>query len=75
MPPLCRRAFLVGDLPFGSYEASVEQAVHSGIRLLKEGNMQAIKLEGEPVPASAPFIQQPPHLLSLAIAFQDLAAA
>ena len=43
-----RRAFLVGDLPFGTYEASAEQAVHSGIRLLKEGRMDAIKLEGTP---------------------------
>ena len=41
-----RRAFLVGDLPFGSYEASTEQAVHSGTRLLKEGGMHALKLEG-----------------------------
>ena len=46
----CRRAFLIGDLPFGSYEASAEQAVHSGIRLLKEGGMHALKLEGVACP-------------------------
>lgn len=41
-----RRAFLVGDLPFGSYETSVRDAVVSATRLLKEGQMDAVKLEG-----------------------------
>ncbi|GAX85519.1 hypothetical protein CEUSTIGMA_g12935.t1 [Chlamydomonas eustigma] len=41
-----RRAFLVGDLPFGSYEVSTAQAVQSATRMLKEGNMDAVKLEG-----------------------------
>ncbi|KAF5826035.1 ketopantoate hydroxymethyltransferase-domain-containing protein, partial [Dunaliella salina] len=41
-----RRAFLVGDLPFGSYETGVRDAVVSAMRLLKEGQMDAVKLEG-----------------------------
>lgn len=40
------RAFVLADLPFGSYEASVEQAVTSGIRLVKETGIAAIKMEG-----------------------------
>ncbi|KAI8472039.1 MAG: ketopantoate hydroxymethyltransferase [Monoraphidium minutum] len=41
-----QRAFLVGDLPFGSYELSTTDAVRSAVRLLKEGGMDAVKLEG-----------------------------
>jgi 3-methyl-2-oxobutanoate hydroxymethyltransferase len=37
---------LVGDLPFGAYQASAKQAVLSGTRLIKEGGMHAVKLEG-----------------------------
>ena len=48
----------MGDLPFGSYEASTEQAVRSGIRLLKEGNMDAIKLEGTPTSCSESTLAQ-----------------
>ncbi len=40
------RALLVGDMPFGSYEASNAQAIANAIRFLKEGAMDAIKLEG-----------------------------
>lgn len=39
-------SFLVADLPFGSYEKSVEQAVDTCIQLIKFGKVQAIKLEG-----------------------------
>jgi 3-methyl-2-oxobutanoate hydroxymethyltransferase len=41
-----RGALLVGDLPFGSYESSPEQALESAARLLKEAGMHAVKLEG-----------------------------
>jgi len=40
------RALLVGDLPFMSYQAGVEDAVRNAGRLLKEGGAEAVKLEG-----------------------------
>ncbi|RMZ83056.1 hypothetical protein DV738_g1439, partial [Chaetothyriales sp. CBS 135597] len=40
------RSFTIGDLPMGSYEISKEQALASAIRMVKEGRMQAVKLEG-----------------------------
>lgn len=36
----------IGDLPMGSYEISPEQALQSAIRVVKEGRVQSIKLEG-----------------------------
>ncbi len=41
-----QRAHLVGDMPFGSYQASPDEAVKNAARLLKEGGVQAVKLEG-----------------------------
>jgi 3-methyl-2-oxobutanoate hydroxymethyltransferase len=41
-----RRALVVGDMPFMSYQASVEQAVRNAGRFLKEGRAHAVKLEG-----------------------------
>lgn len=41
-----KRALVVADLPFGSYQVSPEQAVESSIALMKAG-AQAVKLEGE----------------------------
>lgn len=40
------RAMVVADLPFGSYQASPQQALESAARFMKEGGAQAIKLEG-----------------------------
>ncbi|MGA7877394.1 MAG: 3-methyl-2-oxobutanoate hydroxymethyltransferase [Desulfoferrobacter sp.] len=40
------RALVVGDMPFLSYQASIEQAVLNAGRFLKEGRAQAVKLEG-----------------------------
>ena len=41
-----RRAMIVGDLPFMSWQPSFEQAMRSAGRFLSEGNAQAVKLEG-----------------------------
>jgi len=41
-----RRALIVGDMPFGSYQVSPEDAVRNAIRLVKDGGAQAVKLEG-----------------------------
>ena len=38
--------FVVGDMPFGSYQASVADGVANATRLMKEGRCQAVKLEG-----------------------------
>ncbi len=46
----CRRgvhsALLVADMPFGSYQASVEDAIRNAAQLMKEGGAQAVKIEG-----------------------------
>ena len=51
--PLCsavvravRRALVVADMPFGSYEAGPEDALHTAIRFMKETGAHAVKLEG-----------------------------
>jgi 3-methyl-2-oxobutanoate hydroxymethyltransferase len=41
-----RRALVIGDMPFLSYQAGVGQAVMNAGRFLKEGRAQAVKLEG-----------------------------
>jgi 3-methyl-2-oxobutanoate hydroxymethyltransferase len=40
-----RTAWIIGDLPFGSYHASAEDALHSSARLMKAG-AHMVKLEG-----------------------------
>lgn len=73
-----KRAVVVADLPFGSYEVSPEQAVATGVRFLKEGLAHAVKIEGRsfnaetvramvqagiPVMASIGFTPQSEHAL------------
>ena len=41
-----RRPIVVGDLPFGSYQVSDEDAVRAAIRFVKEGGADVVKLEG-----------------------------
>jgi 3-methyl-2-oxobutanoate hydroxymethyltransferase len=39
-------SFLIGDMPFMSYQVSIEEAVRNAGRFIKEANVDAIKLEG-----------------------------
>lgn len=38
--------YIIGDMPFGAYHASTEDAVNNAVRFMKEGGVDAIKLEG-----------------------------
>jgi 3-methyl-2-oxobutanoate hydroxymethyltransferase len=38
--------FIIGDMPFGSYESSPEEALKNAFRLVKEAGVDAVKLEG-----------------------------
>jgi 3-methyl-2-oxobutanoate hydroxymethyltransferase len=41
-----KRALVVADLPFGSYQSSPQQALETATRFLKDGGAHAVKLEG-----------------------------
>ena len=41
-----RRPLVVGDMPFGSYQVSDEDAVANAVRFIKEGGADVVKLEG-----------------------------
>lgn len=41
-----RRAMVVADMPFGSYQGSVEEGFANAVRLLKEAGAHAVKVEG-----------------------------
>ena len=51
-----RRAHVVGDMPFGTYQASIEQAVANASRLMKEGGCHSVKLEGGAI--HAPLVER-----------------
>ena len=38
--------YIIGDMPFGAYHASTDDAVNNAVRFMKEGGVDAIKLEG-----------------------------
>ena len=40
------RAHIVGDMPFGSYQANADEAVKNAMRLIAEGGAESVKLEG-----------------------------
>ena len=40
------RAFVVADMPFGSYESGPDEALHTAFRFMKETGAHAVKLEG-----------------------------
>ncbi len=42
----CKGPLVIGDMPFGSYNTSLRDAIHNADRLMKEGGCGAIKLEG-----------------------------
>ena len=50
---------MVADLPFGSYQASPEQAFHTAVRFMKEADAHGVKLEGgaEMAPQVAQLVQ------------------
>ncbi|HRE03288.1 MAG TPA: 3-methyl-2-oxobutanoate hydroxymethyltransferase [Ilumatobacteraceae bacterium] len=41
-----KRALVIGDMPFGSYENGPKEALHTAIRFMKESGCHAVKLEG-----------------------------
>lgn len=41
-----KRAMVVADMPFGSYQESPQQALHNAVRFMKEAGAHAVKLEG-----------------------------
>ena len=40
------RSFLLGDMPFGSYESGPQEALRNAFRFIKEGQVDAVKIEG-----------------------------
>jgi 3-methyl-2-oxobutanoate hydroxymethyltransferase len=52
-----KRALVVVDMPFGSYEASPEQAFQNAVRIMQETGAQAIKVEsGQTIPETVAYL-------------------
>ncbi|MBI5957618.1 MAG: 3-methyl-2-oxobutanoate hydroxymethyltransferase [Chloroflexi bacterium] len=60
-----KRAFLIGDMPFMSYQVSIEEAKRNAARLVAEGGMDAVKLEG-----GRPVVETVRALVEIGIAVQ-----
>ncbi|MBW1616198.1 MAG: 3-methyl-2-oxobutanoate hydroxymethyltransferase [Deltaproteobacteria bacterium] len=43
---VAKNSFVIGDMPFGSYNISVKDAVANAVRFMKEGRVSGVKLEG-----------------------------
>jgi 3-methyl-2-oxobutanoate hydroxymethyltransferase len=41
-----KRAFVIADMPFGTYETGADEALHTAFRFMKEAQAHAVKLEG-----------------------------
>lgn len=41
-----RKAMIVADMPFGTFQVSTEETIHNAVRFLKEGGAQGVKMEG-----------------------------
>ena len=41
-----RRALVIADMPFGTYQGDSHEALHSAIRIMKESHAEAVKMEG-----------------------------
>lgn len=41
-----KKALVVGDMPFGSYQSGLAEAVNNGVRFMKEAGCDAVKIEG-----------------------------
>jgi 3-methyl-2-oxobutanoate hydroxymethyltransferase len=52
-----KNALIVGDMPFLSYQASVEEGIRNAGRFLKEGGAHAVKLEGPRLQLSAALVE------------------
>ena len=41
-----KRALVIADMPFGTYQGDSHEALHSAIRIMKESHAEAVKMEG-----------------------------